>query len=128
MLKSVAGWRTLDSEAEMWRLSYGKTKYGTWGMIHAVPAKSCRRGSAAASSRRDGCADPRYNGSTLSPQVPGDPMSETERKRRPSPERRPFELPQGYDGLAEARRLLRTIRSGGLGTWTPTAGIRSRPS
>ena len=31
----------------------------------------------------------------------------------PVPERT-FELPPGYDGLAEARRLLRTIRAGSL--------------
>jgi putative heme iron utilization protein len=30
-----------------------------------------------------------------------------------------FALPPGYDGLAEARRLLRSIRAGGLGTLTP---------
>jgi putative heme iron utilization protein len=30
-----------------------------------------------------------------------------------------FALPPGYDGLAEARRLLRTIRAGGLGTLAP---------
>jgi putative heme iron utilization protein len=31
-------------------------------------------------------------------------------------EERTFELPPGYDGLAEARRLLRTIRAGSLAT------------
>lgn len=33
----------------------------------------------------------------------------------PAPERK-FELPPGYDGLAEARRLLRSIRAGALAT------------
>ncbi len=34
----------------------------------------------------------------------------------PSQEPRTFELPPGYDGLAEARRLLRSIRAGSLAT------------
>jgi putative heme iron utilization protein len=34
----------------------------------------------------------------------------------PSQEPRKFELPAGYDGLAEARRLLRSIRAGSLAT------------
>jgi len=38
-------------------------------------------------------------------------MSETE-----ASEPRKFELPPGYDGLAEARRLLRSIRAGSLAT------------
>ena len=33
---------------------------------------------------------------------------------------RAFALPEGYDGLAEARRLLRAIRAGGLGTLDPS--------
>lgn len=37
------------------------------------------------------------------------------------PERR-FELPEGYDGLAEARRLLRATRAGGLATLDPDGG------
>lgn len=40
-------------------------------------------------------------------------MSET-----PAPERK-FELPPGYDGLAEARRLLRATRAGSLATLDP---------
>ncbi|MDB5649626.1 MAG: pyridoxamine 5-phosphate oxidase, partial [Hyphomicrobiales bacterium] len=35
---------------------------------------------------------------------------------------RTFELPAGYDGLAEARRLLRSIRAGALGTLDPEGG------
>ena len=34
----------------------------------------------------------------------------------PAGEPRKFELPPGYDGLAEARRLLRSIRAGSLAT------------
>ena len=38
------------------------------------------------------------------------------RSEAPSQEPRKFELPAGYDGLAEARRLLRSIRAGSLAT------------
>ncbi len=34
-----------------------------------------------------------------------------------------FALPEGYDGVAEARRLLRSIRAGGLGTVMPGTGF-----
>lgn len=34
----------------------------------------------------------------------------------PAPAERTFALPEGYDGLAEARRLLRSTRAGGLAT------------
>ena len=35
----------------------------------------------------------------------------------------PFALPPGYDGKAEARRLLRSIRSGALATLSPQGGF-----
>lgn len=40
--------------------------------------------------------------------------------KTPSAEPRKFELPAGYDGLAEARRLLRAIRAGSLATIDPS--------
>jgi putative heme iron utilization protein len=44
-------------------------------------------------------------------------MSDAENQN--APENRIFELPAGYDGLAEARRLLRSTRAGALGTLDP---------
>lgn len=43
----------------------------------------------------------------------------SDRRKQPRQQQQPGQLPEGYDGLAEAKRLLRSTRAGALATLTP---------
>src|SRR3954471_7883968 len=71
------------------------------------------KGSAGSSPRRLACLY--FQWAWKSTKYTSDPLQESPMSETPAPERK-FELPPGYDGLAEARRLLRGMRAGSLAT------------